>query len=364
MEHFTIKKIADELGADAFGDLDLVISAVNSPSKAGLGELALAMDPSYENDLISSTANAAIIWSGADWKSLGLIAGIIAPRSRYTLSGVTHLFEKKPVIKNGIHPSAIISESAILGENISVGAFVIIGENVKIGNNVRILSHSSIAEYATIDDNALLYSGVRIGARVQIGSNFICQSNTVIGVDGFSYVTPKPGAVEEAKKTGKITSDSRTDSFERINSLGSVIIGDNVEIGANSAIDRGTIENTSIGNGSKLDNLVHIGHNVSVGSTCLICGQVGIAGSSIIGDRVVLGGQVGIADHITVGSDVIIAGKSGVSSNVPSGRVMMGNPAMRMDLNIESYKSIRRLPRILAKISKLEEFISKNNKLK
>ena len=99
MEHFTIKKIADELGADAFGDLDLVISAVNSPSKAGLGELALAMDPSYENDLISSTANAAIIWSGADWKSLGLIAGIIAPRSRYTLSGVTHLFEKKPIIK-------------------------------------------------------------------------------------------------------------------------------------------------------------------------------------------------------------------------------------------------------------------------
>ena len=113
-----------------------------------------------------------------------------------------------------------------------------------------------------------------------------------------------------------------------------------------------------------MDNLVHIGHNVSVGSTCLICGQVGIAGSSIIGDRVVLGGQVGIADHITVGSDVIIAGKSGVSSNVPSGRVMMGNPAMRMDLNIESYKSIRRLPRILAKISKIEEYISKNNKLK
>jgi len=160
---------------------------------------------------------------------------------------------------------------------------------------------------------------VRIGARIRVGNNFICQSNTVIGVDGFSYVTPKPGAVEEAKSTGKITASSRTEGFERINSLGTVIIGENVEIGANTAIDRG-----------------------------------------IIGDRVVLGGQVGIADHISIGSDVIVAGKSGISSNVPSGRVMMGNPAMRMDLNIESYKAIRRLPRILAKFTKIEELISKD----
>jgi len=110
--------------------------------------------------------------------------------------------------------------------------------------------------------------------------------------------------------------------------------------------------------------LVHIGHNVNIGSTCLICGQVGIAGSSVIGDRVVLGGQVGVADHISIGSDVIVAGKSGISSNVPSGRIMMGNPAMRMDLNIESYKAVRRLPRILAKFAKIEEFISNNKKNK
>jgi UDP-3-O-[3-hydroxymyristoyl] glucosamine N-acyltransferase len=110
--------------------------------------------------------------------------------------------------------------------------------------------------------------------------------------------------------------------------------------------------------------LVHIAHNVNIGSTCLICAQVGIAGSSVIGDRVVLGGQVGVADHISIGSDVIVAGKSGISSNVPSGRIMMGNPAMRMDLNIESYKAVRRLPRILAKFAKIEEFISNNKKNK
>ena len=360
MNNFTIKQIADELGAEAFGDLNLEISGVNTPSKASINELALAMDPSYEEALNSSDAITAIVWPGADWKKLGLSAGIIAPRSRYVLSGVTHLFEKKLEIIDGIDSSAIVSESAILGKNVSIGAFTIIGERVKIGDNAKIFSHTTISEDSIIGENALIYSGVRIGARIRVGNNFICQSNTVIGVDGFSYVTPKPGAVEEAKSTGKITASSRTEGFERINSLGTVIIGENVEIGANTAIDRGTIENTIIGDGCKLDNLVHIGHNVNIGNTCLICGQVGIAGSSVIGDRVVLGGQVGIADHISIGSDVIVAGKSGISSNVPSGRVMMGNPAMRMDLNIESYKAIRRLPRILAKFTKIEELISKD----
>ena len=203
---------------------------------------------------------------------------------------------------------------------------------------------------AKIGDDALLYQSVRIGARVEIGNGFICQAGTVIGVDGFSYVTPQPGAVEEARATGQITEASRTEGFARINSLGTVVIGDNVEMGANCAIDRGTIENTTIGNGTKLDNLVHIGHNVTIGETCLICGQVSIAGSTKVGDRVVLGGQVGLADHITVGSDVIAAGKSGVSSNVPSGRVIMGNPAMKMELNVEAYKALRRLPRTVAKM--------------
>ncbi|MGY9053811.1 MAG: UDP-3-O-(3-hydroxymyristoyl)glucosamine N-acyltransferase, partial [Rhodobacterales bacterium] len=159
------------------------------------------------------------------------------------------------------HPTAIVASDAEIGANVSIGAFVIIGKKVKIGDNTCILSHSTVSEYAIIGSDSLIYSGVRIGARVQIGKGFICQSNAVIGIDGFSYVTPQPGAVEEAKKTGKITSTSRTTSFERINSLGTVIIGENVEIGANCAIDRGTIENTFIGNGSKLDNLVHIGHN-------------------------------------------------------------------------------------------------------
>jgi UDP-3-O-[3-hydroxymyristoyl] glucosamine N-acyltransferase len=364
MKKFTIETIAKELGAEAFGDLGLGMSAVQTPANAQGDQLALAMDPSYETALRDGNAQAAIVWPDADWKGMGLKAAIIAPRSRYTLSGVSYLFEKMPEIEMGIHATAIIADDAEIGDGAAIGAFVIIGRGVRIGANARIMSHSTISEDAKIGDDALLYPGVRIGARVQIGDGFICQSNTVIGVDGFSYVTPQPGAVEEAKKTGQITAATRTDGFARINSLGAVVIGDNVEMGANCAIDRGTIENTTIGDGTKLDNLVHIGHNVTIGSTCLICGQVGIAGSSVLGDRIVLGGQVGVADHINIGSDVIAAGKSGISSNVPSGRVMMGSPAMRMDLNVEAYKALRRLPRLVAKVAGLEKAVSKNDETK
>lgn len=364
MARFTIQDIATALGADFAGDGSLEVTSVAEPALAVHDQLALAMEPSYETALRSGAARGAIVWADADWQNLGLTAAIFAPRSRYVLSGVSYMFEHKPEIDAGIHPTAVIDPTAIIGKNPAIGPFCIIGAGVVLGNNARLQSHVTIAEHAVVGDDALFYSGVRVGARVRIGNGFICQSNAVIGADGFSYVTPKPGAVEEAKKTGQITAATRTDGFARINSLGAVVIGDNVEMGANCAIDRGTIANTTIGNGTKLDNLVHVGHNVTIGETCLICGQVGIAGSTKVGNRVVLGGQVGAADHITIGDDVIAAGKSGISSNVPSGRIIMGSPAMKMDQNIEAYKALRRLPRLLAKVNALEKEVSKSDKIK
>jgi UDP-3-O-[3-hydroxymyristoyl] glucosamine N-acyltransferase len=359
MQSFTIQQIAEAIGAEYAGDPACVVTGVAEPSSAGPGSLALAMEPTYEEALRGSTARAAIVWPDADWQDMGLQAVIFAPRSRYVLSGVTGFFEKKPEIAAGIHPTALVDPTAQLGRNAAVGPFVTIGARAVIGDNARIASHCSIAEDARIGDDALLYSGVRVGARVKIGHGFICQPNTVIGADGFSYVTPKPGAIEEAKASGTISELGKTQGFVRINSLGTVVLGDRVEMGANCTIDRGTIANTEIGDGTKLDNQVQVGHNVKVGKNCLLCGQVGIAGSTVIGDRVVLGGQVGVADHLTVASDVVVAGKSGISSNVPPGRVMMGNPAMRMDLNVESYKALRRLPRLVAKVAGLEKIVSK-----
>lgn len=354
MTRYTIKQIAEALGAEAAGDLSLEITTVNEPHCAGVNELALAMEESYAEALQKGSAKAAILWQDADWQALGLKAAIFSPRSRYVLSGVTRFFDQEIDIEKGIHPSAIIDPSARIGNNPAVGPFVVIGADVDIGDDARIASHCSIANGARIGKDVLLHQGVRVGSRVQIGLGFICQPNAVIGADGFSYVTPKLGAVEEARKSGAITDASKTNGFARINSLGSVIIGDNVELGAGSTIDRGTVSNTTVGNGTKLDNLVHLGHNVTVGENCLLCGQVGVAGSVVIGDRVVLAGQAGVADHVTIGSDVIAAGKSGISSNVPPNRLIMGNPAVKMESNIESYKAIRRLPKLVAKVAALE----------
>ena len=144
----------------------------------------------------------------------------------------------------------------------------------------------------------------------------------------------------------------------RINSLGAVRIGDDVEVGANCCIDRGTVADTTIGDGTKIDNLVQLGHNVKVGETCLICGQVAVGGSTVIGDRVVLGGKAAVADHLTIGANAVITGNSGVASNVPANRIMMGYPAVRMDQNVEMYKALRRLPRLIARLEAAQKPVS------
>jgi len=201
---------------------------------------------------------------------------------------------------------------------------------------------------------------VRIGARVTIGDRFIAQPNAVVGGDGFSFVSPEPGAVDAARAGQQPAADAiQTLGFARTNSLGAVTIGDDVEIGSGSTIDRGTIIDTQVGTGTKIDNVVMIGHNVVVGEHCLLCAQVGIGGSSIIADRVILGGQVGVADHVNIGTNVVAAGKSGISSNVPPNRFIMGNPAIKAEANVESYKAYRRLPKLVAKVEALQKQVSK-----
>jgi len=356
----TVAELAQALGAKAVGDVDQLISGPCEPSAAATGLIALAMDQSYSEALQQSDANVAILWQGADWQALGLSAAIFVPRPRYALSGITTVFGIEPEVAKGIHATAIIDPTAAIGENPSIGPFVVIGKNVKVGANARILSHTSIAEDARIGANALIFEGVRIRARVVIGDDFICQSNAVIGGDGFSFVTPESGAIEEARSMSKKITGG-TDEYARINSLGTVIIGDRVEVGANSTIDRGTISNTMIGTGTKIDNLVQVGHNVKVGKHCLLCGMSGIAGSAVLHDRVILGGNAGVMDHVIVGANSIATGKAAILSNVPPNRVMMGNPAVPMKTSIEGYKALRRLPRMARKLADLEKQVSKLN---
>ncbi len=351
---FTIQDIATALGAEAVGDTGFQVVRAAEPACAGPDDLALAMDSKYAAGLAKGRAKAAILWPGADWQALGLKAAIFAPRGRLAMAGLSAMMDAGPAITAGIHPMSVVDPSAEIGPGAAIGPFVTIGAGVRIGARARIASHVSLAEGAQIGEDALILSGARIGARVRIGARFICQPGAVIGADGFSFVTPETSGVEEIRTTLGHRETIKQQSWTRIHSLGAVQIGDDVEIGANCAIDRGTIRDTVIGSGTKLDNLVHIGHNVQVGRDCLLCGQVGIAGSALIGDRVVLGGQCGVNDNIFVGDDVIAGGATKIFTNAPAGRVLLGYPAMKMETHVEIQKALRRLPRLAARVAELE----------
>lgn len=355
----TIRDIAAALGAEAEGQIELAVTGLAEPQSAGPRDLALAMDPRYGEGIRKGKAEAALVWPGADWRAMGLKAAIFAPRGRHAMSGLTRLMDPGPDLPSGVHPMSVIDATAEIGEGAAIGPFVTIGADVRIGAGARIAAHVSIGVGAEIGAAALILEGARIGARVTIGARFICHPGAVIGSDGFSFVTPEKSGVEQIRETLGQRDDMRPQSWSRIHSLGAVSIGDDVEIGANSCIDRGTIRDTVIGTGTKLDNLVHVGHNVSIGRDCLLCGQVGIAGSTRIGDRVVLGGQCGVGDNLFVGDDVIAGGATKIMTNAPAGRILLGYPAVRMEAQVEMQKALRRLPKLAARVAEIEKVIPK-----
>ena len=363
MAGHSIRDIAAALNAVAFGALDIVVTGVAEPAKAGPMDLAMAMRPGYAAALAHGAARAAVIGAGMDWQALGLEAAILAPRPRLAMAGITQVMDQGPVIAEGIHPSAVIDPTARIGAGAAIGPFVVIGPGAVIGARARIASHVSIAEGARVGDDALILQGARIGARVVIGARAILQPNCVIGADGFSFVTAEPSQAERIRASlGQDDGAAPPQGWRRIHSLGSVQIGDDVEIGANATVDRGTIADTMIGDGTKLDNMVHVGHNVRIGRDCLLCGQVGIAGSVRIGDRVVLGGQTGVADNLEIGSDVVTGASTIILSTVPPGRALLGYPAVRMETQIEMYKGLRRLPRLAKAVADLQKAVSKTDK--
>ena len=350
-----IRDLALALGAEAAGDLDLVIERAAEPAMAGPDDLALAMDPRFAEGLSKGRARAAMLWPGADWQGLGLQAAIFAPRGRLAMAGLTRILDPGVAIAAGVHAMSVVAPDAVIGAGAAVGPFVTIGAGARIGRGARIAAHVSIGEGAVIGEDALILDGARIGARVRIGDRFICQPGAVIGGDGFSFVTPERSGVEDVRATLGQRGEIRAQAWVRIHSLGAVWIGDDVEIGANSCVDRGTIRDTEIGRGTKLDNLVQVAHNVQIGEDCLLCGQSGIAGSTRIGNRVVLGGKAGVADNLQVGDDVIAGAGTLILSNAPAGRVLLGYPAVRMDSQIEIMKALRRLPRLVARVAALEK---------
>ncbi|MCE8007793.1 UDP-3-O-(3-hydroxymyristoyl)glucosamine N-acyltransferase [Aestuariivita sp.] len=356
---FTIAQIADAIGAKAEGDTALAVTAVAEPADARSDQLAMATNPKYTKDLSEGQAQAAVLWADADWRDLGLKAAILPQRPRFAMAGLTRMMDPGQGFGSGIHPSAVIDPTAQVHPDATVGPNTVIGPRATIAEGAVIGPLCFIGADVVLGPNAYLREHVSIGARVRIGANFIGQPGARIGGDGFSFVTPEPSGAEAVRETLGDQGATDAQSYARIHSLGAVRIGDDVEIGASTTIDNGTVRDTVIGAGTKIDNLTQIGHNVVIGRDCLICAQSGIAGSTTLGNNVVLGGQTGITDNIFVGDRVIAGGGSKVLTNIPAGRVVLGYPATKMDTQIEAYKALRRLPRLMRDVQTLQKAVFK-----
>jgi UDP-3-O-[3-hydroxymyristoyl] glucosamine N-acyltransferase len=261
---------------------------------------------------------------------------IQVPNARIAFAKVMALFFPEPAAPAGIHPTAILAGSAKIDPTAHIGPYCVIGENTRIGPRSALLGGNHVGPDCQLGEEVKLFPNVTVYARTQIGNRVRIHAGTVIGSDGYGYV--QDGGIHR-----------------KVPQIGNVIIGDDVEIGANVTVDRGALGSTVIGKGTKIDNLVQIGHNVVVGEHCLLVSQVGIAGSSKLGNYVVLAGQVGIAGHLNIGNQVTIGAQAGVMHDIPNGQTWLGSPAQPDRLTKRQMIAIQHLPELLRRVSALEK---------
>ena len=352
---FSLAEIAGAIGGELIGDGTRRVCRLLPPQRVeGAGDLALAIEPASLLALERSPATAAVVASDAAVPAT-IVAAIRVRRPRLAMASLLRLFASPPAVAPGVHPAAWIDPTATLGPGSAVGAFTYVGPDAVIGSGCTILSHVTIGAGAALGEGCLIHAGARIGERVTLGRRVVLQPNACIGADGFSYVTPEPGSIEAAR--AGTAGSARNERIVRLDSIGTVVLEDDVEIGAGSTVDRATLDATRIGQGTKIDNLVLIGHNTTIGRNCLIAGQVGISGSCRIGDRVVLAGQVGIADHVRIGDDAIVMAGSGIGRRVKAGAILMGYPAVPKDEFRANFLFVRRSRRMAQRLDEIEKRI-------
>ena len=324
-----------------------------SPNVSTDKDLVFVYDQKYFKNLSSLKAKAFIFPAQLKEKLPALgIPVIWVERPRLVLKKLLELFGKKKYFPiKGVHESAKVDPSCKISKDCSIGANVFIGPNTLIGEGTIICANVFVASNVEIGKNCIIYPNCIVLDSSRIGNNVILHPGVVIGSDGYSYVSEEESNLEKAKK-GNFDFNLGRQIQHKIPCIGNVVIEDDVEIGANTCVDCGTIGSTIVGAGTKIDNLVQVAHNCKIGKDCLIVGQVGFAGSVNVGDRVVVGGQVGFADNINIGNDVIFLAKSGVHGEIPSNSVYMGVPAVPYQDYFKNERAMKRLPR---KYEKLEE---------
>jgi UDP-3-O-[3-hydroxymyristoyl] glucosamine N-acyltransferase len=308
---YRLAELAALIGAQVEGNGEREISGLQALENAGPQELSFVTDPKYRARAEASSAGALLVGPAfAGWAGRDLL---VAEQPQLALVRLLELFHPAPQYAAGIHPTAVVAADAEIDPSAHLGPYVVIGERSRIGARSAILSHAVIGRDCVVEEDCLLHPHSVLYDHTVVGARAILQAGAVLGSDGFGYA-----------------SDAR--GHHRIPQVGRVVLGEDVDIGVNTAIDRATLGETRVGKGSKIDNLVQVGHNVQIGSHCILCGHVGIAGSTKLGDRVVLGGAVGVGDHLELGDGVQAAGRAGIRQSQPAGAQVNGDPAVDIRL--------------------------------
>jgi len=331
---FTVAEIAKHLEGEVLGDGQTRLKAFAPVDQAKAGDLTFAENDEFFAKAEQSQASAVIV-SGVNASDNGKVL-IRVKNARVAFARALTLFFPEPVLPPGIHSSATVAPSANVHKTAYVGPNCVIGERVKVGAGVVLHGGVVVADDCGLGDGAVLFPNVTLYPRSQLGQRVRIHAGTVVGSDGFGYVLD--GGVHQ-----------------KIPQVGNVIIGDDVEIGANATIDRGALGPTVIGKGSKIDNLVQIAHNVQIGEHCIVISQVGVAGSSKLGNYVILAGQAGIAGHLTLGNNVTVGAQAGVMTDIPDGQLWLGSPAQPDKQTKRQMIAAQRLPELLRRVTKIEK---------
>ena len=337
---FTAQQIAKILNGDIVGKTDIEVSSLAKIEEGKKGDLCFLSNEKYTQNIYTTKASVVIVNSSFNPEK-EIAATLIKVEDAYTsFSQLLELYNKIQFNKVGISEKSDIDKNSTIGKDVFIGAFTSISEGVKIGENVKIHSNCFIGENVSIADNTIIFPNVSIYHDCKIGKNNIIHSGVVIGADGFGFAPDE------------------NNNYAKISQIGSVIIGDDVEIGANTTIDRATMGSTKIGNGVKLDNLIQIAHNVEIGECTVIAAQAGVAGSSKIGKNCMIGGQTAVSGHLTIADEVKIAGQSGIASSIKEvGKIVQGPMAFDIRDFQRSYIIFKKLPELYRTVNTLKKKI-------
>lgn len=339
---FTAQQIAVIISGTIEGNPDTTVTSFGKIEEAAAGQLSFLANPKYEEYLYTTKASLIIVNESLQLQK-NISATLVRVKDAYSAFAtlLTTYQNLKAQQRKGIETPSHIASTATLGTDVFVGAFAYIGEKVTIGNNTKIFPGAYIAENVSIGSNTTIHAGVKIYEDCVIGNDVIIHAGTVIGSDGFGFA-PQPDG-----------------SYQKVPQIGNVIIEDQVEVGANTTIDRATMGSTIIKKGVKLDNLIQIAHNVEIGSQTVIAAQTGISGSTKLGQKIMIGGQAGIAGHLTIANGVKIAGGAGVTKNLDGeGKSYAGFPAEDAKQSLKAQVYTRQLPELEKRVKELEKLLA------